>query len=94
MSDFDGKPRGQIHFVVYSIQLLRISMERPHLLYIFHIVKIFYSFIILTVISVYWSITTNEPLMQQDDRKKLNLTLTMLSISPLLNFPSQIDLSI
>lgn len=92
MRDFAGKPRGQIHFGVYSIQLLKILIERPYLLHILHTAKIFYSLIILTVLSVYWSITKNEPIMQQDDGKKINLLFSMLSISLLLNFPSQMDL--
>ena len=60
MRDFAGKPREQIHIFVDSIQLIKIMIERPHISYIFHIGRIFYSLIILAVLSIHWSIIKNE----------------------------------
>ena len=92
MRDFAGKLREPIHIVVDSLQLIKTLIERPHLLHIFYIAKIFYSLPIPTMLGVYWNITKNEPLMQQDDRKKINISLLHVIHLSLLKFLSQIDI--
>lgn len=90
MSDFAGKARETVHIVVDSTHLIKILVERLHLLQLFYIAKIFSSLPVLTMLSVYWTFTKNEPIMQQDDRKKINLPLLHVIHLSLLKLPSQV----
>lgn len=73
MRDMARKPREPVHMVNQDTLGLypgNQDTDRPHVLHIFYIAKIFYSLPVLTMLSVYWSTTKNGPIMQQDDRKE------------------------